>query len=286
MTKTVLILGASGNAGRHAVAAFESAAWQVRKFTRGTDMAAAAKGADIIFNGLNPVGYSDWETTLPAITRDVIAAAKASGARVILPGNLYNFGVEPAPWGPQTPQNPNTDKGEVRRQIERMYRDSDIPILILRAGDFVAENGPGTWWEIAIAGPLRKGAMTYPGAKTKMHAWAYLPDFARAAVELAEIEGQLPKFSDIPFPGLAVTGEEIATAATQVHGPVKQKRFSWWFLRLAAPFWATGREALKMRYLWDHPHWLDAEPLQQLLPGFQMTSLKDVVAHTSAPKAR
>ncbi len=281
MKKTALILGASGLAGRHAATAFAQAGWEVTRFKRGTDMTQAAQGADIIFNGMNPSGYRDWETALPAITRDVIAAAKASGARVILPGNVYNFGTEPAPWGPRTPQNPNTSKGEIRRDIETSYRESGIRILILRAGDFIAKDGDGAWWEMAIAGPLRKGKLSYPGPMDRQHAWCYLPDFARAAVALSEGEDRLDDFADIPFASLNVTGDEIAVAARAVHGKVVQKRFSWWALRLAGPFWATAREVLKMRYLWTHPHGLDPAPMMALLPSFEPTSLEQVIANTS-----
>ena len=44
-------------------------------------------GADVIDNGLNPPNYHNWAKLIPQITADVIAAAKASGATVLLPGN-------------------------------------------------------------------------------------------------------------------------------------------------------------------------------------------------------
>ena len=42
MDKVVLIAGANGLFGSHAAKAFAAAGWQVRKYQRGTDMAAAA----------------------------------------------------------------------------------------------------------------------------------------------------------------------------------------------------------------------------------------------------
>ena len=57
MTKTVLILGASGKIGRHSAAAFQKAGWTVRAYDRKTEsMTRAAMGADVIVNGLNPPG--------------------------------------------------------------------------------------------------------------------------------------------------------------------------------------------------------------------------------------
>lgn len=57
MTGTVLVLGASGSFGSHAAREFAAAGWQVRRYQRGTDMVAAAQGADVIVNGLNPPNY-------------------------------------------------------------------------------------------------------------------------------------------------------------------------------------------------------------------------------------
>ena len=90
MTQTVLILGGSGKIGTHCAAAFQAAGWDVRQFDRSTDnMVQSAQGVDVIVNGLNPANYHNWDETIPAITRDVIAAARSCGATVIVPGNVY-----------------------------------------------------------------------------------------------------------------------------------------------------------------------------------------------------
>jgi len=46
--------------GHHAAEAFAAAGWTLRRYKRGTDMTAAAMGADVIVNGLNPPGYHNW----------------------------------------------------------------------------------------------------------------------------------------------------------------------------------------------------------------------------------
>jgi uncharacterized protein YbjT (DUF2867 family) len=51
MGGTVLILGGSGKIGRHAARAFAEAGWEVRRWTRGTDLVEAARGADVIVTG-------------------------------------------------------------------------------------------------------------------------------------------------------------------------------------------------------------------------------------------
>ena len=110
MTGTVLILGPSGKIGSHAARAFDAAGWEVRRYRRGTDMTSAAQGVDVIVNGLNPPNYHDWARQIPAITAQVIAAARASGATVIVPGNVYVYGTAPGPWSEETPQQATTRK--------------------------------------------------------------------------------------------------------------------------------------------------------------------------------
>ena len=141
MGKVVLVLGASGLFGSHAAKAFAVAGWEVRKYQRGTDMNKAAEGADVIVNGLNPPMYHDWDTLIPAITRQVIAAGLSSGAMVVVPGNVYVYGREPGPWGPQTPQIPASRKGAIRVAMEAEYRAASVrglQVILVRGGDFLA----------------------------------------------------------------------------------------------------------------------------------------------------
>mgnify|MGYP006192411157 CR=1 FL=1 len=122
MTKTALVLGASGGFGGQVALALQGAGWQVNRYQRGTDMAAAAKGADLIVNGLNPPAYHNWEKLIPEITASVLAAGKASGATLRVPGNVYPYGKEPGPWNADTAHRPVSRKGRIRAEMEAEYR--------------------------------------------------------------------------------------------------------------------------------------------------------------------
>ncbi|MEM6275847.1 MAG: epimerase, partial [Pseudomonadota bacterium] len=92
MEKIVLILGGTGRFGRHATIAFNQAGWSVRQFDRDTeDLWDAAWGAHVIVNAWNMAPGRWAKEALPAHER-VIEVAQASGATVIVPGNVYNFG--------------------------------------------------------------------------------------------------------------------------------------------------------------------------------------------------
>ncbi len=277
MTGTVLIAGASGHFGSAAATAFAEAGWQVRRYQRGTDMAAAAQGADVIVNGLNPPKYNNWAQHIPAITAQVIAAAKATGARVVVPGNVYVYGGLGGVWGPETPHTPTSRKGKIRAEMEAAYRASGVPALILRGGDFIDFTQSGTLFSMMMA-KAAQGKITRFGRPEALHAYAPLTDMARAAALLCALP-DLPVFADIPFAGQTFSVNDLAgELARQLGKPVKASAFPWWTMQLAAPFWELARELLEMRYLSDLSHELDPAPLAKLLPDFRGQTVADIVA--------
>lgn len=287
MTGTVLVLGSSGNFGRRAAEAFGAAGWQVRRYARGTDMALAAQGVDVIVNALNPPMYHDWARLVPEITGAVIGAARQTGATVLVPGNVYVYGDQPGPWGPQTPHRPVSRKGAIRAGMEAAYRDSGLRTILLRGGDFVDPVGPHTILRMVVLKGLAKGRITTAGPVDVARAWAWLPDMARAGVELAARRDDLPVFADVPYAGLTFSVADLQAGYERLMGRrITVSRFPWWALRLAAPVWELGREMLEMRYLYETPHALDPAPMAALLPGFRGVSFETVLrAHLPAGMA-
>ncbi|MCR9127484.1 MAG: epimerase [Rhodobacteraceae bacterium] len=280
MTRTVLILGASGRFGHNAARAFEAAGWTLRRFDRTRDsLQQAAQGVDVIVNAWNPA-YPKWARQVPDLQRAVQAAARATDALVIVPGNVYVFGAAtPAPWSALSAHAATNPLGRIRIEMERGYRQSGVRTLILRSGDFLDTRASGNWFDSIIAKSLPKGVFTYPGRPDVPHAWAYLPDLARATVALAGIGRDLPTFCDVPFEGYTMSGDQMAAELARVTGrPLRLKRMSWLPLRLAAPVWPMGRSLIEMSYLWNTPHSLSPDRFAALLPGFRPTPPNEALA--------
>ena len=279
MTKTALILGASGKIGRHAKSAFERAGWAVRSFDRKQgNLMRDANGADVIVNGWNPPKYHDWARLIPELTRQVTAAAKAAGATVIVPGNVYNLGTEPGEWSEATPHRPTTRKGRIREDMERAYEASGVRTIVLRAGNFIDPDHQDDVMSLLFLRAIERGKITVPGAPNVLQAYCYVPDWARAAVGLAEKRAELAQFEDLPFPGHAFTAEELCVFLSRELGrPLEYASFPWWLFTALSPFWELPREMLEMRYLWNTPHSLSGAKLARLLPEFRATPLEDVL---------
>jgi nucleoside-diphosphate-sugar epimerase len=278
MPQTVLILGGSGKIGSHSAKAFAKAGWTVRLYDRKADnMVAAAQGADVIVNGLNPAGYRDWETAIPAITAQVVAAAKASGATVIIPGNIYNYGNQPGILDENTPWLAHTRKGKIRVDMENTYRASGVKTIVLRAGNFIDPAGNGDIMSMLVMREITKGKVTAAADQDTMQTYAYVPDWARAAVALAEKREELQPFEDIPFACHAFTTAQLRDhLSTHLGRDIKISPFPWWLMTLLGPFWALVREMGEMRYLYAMPHRISGAKLSSLLPDFKETS-QDIV---------
>jgi len=130
--RTALVLGATGGIGGEVARRLIARGWAVRALHRSpdklsassklpgvdwrrgdamsaADVAAAADGLSVIVHAVNPPGYRSWrELALPMLDNS-IAAARASGAKLVLPGTVYNFGPDAFPvLRENSPQNPVT----------------------------------------------------------------------------------------------------------------------------------------------------------------------------------
>lgn len=278
--KKVLVLGSSGRFGRHAVTAFSNAGWTVRTFDRQKDdLMDAAQGCDAIVSAWNPA-YPDWAAQVPELHDRVIKAAQAASAKVIVPLNIYVYGKEsPTVLYKTTPHNARNQLGRIRIAMENAYRESGIPVLFLRAGDFIDTHASGNWFDNILVKSLNKQILTYPGTPDIPHAWAYLPDLARATVKLMERPNAPKGTEEVLFPGYTLSGQDIAAGLeTTIGKPVHVRKMNWLPLQLATPFWKMGRSLAEMRYLWDMPHQLDGSDFDAALPGFEHTPVAEALA--------
>ncbi|WP_293901849.1 NAD(P)H-binding protein [Phenylobacterium sp.] len=224
-----------------------------------TEVVAAAEGAQIVVHGVNPPGYKNWAGLQLPMLASTIAAANASGARILFPGTVYNYGPDAFPTLTEaSPQTPISRKGAIRVRMEQALRDSGARVLIVRAGDFFGPRQSGSSW--LSQGLVKPGrpvtAVAYPGPLEIPHAWAYLPDVAETFVQLLATE--LGRFEVFHMQGQQATGHELVAALETAAGRrLAVRRLPWFALTAAAPFNETLREMQEMRYLWTRPVLMD-----------------------------
>ncbi|AOJ66282.1 hypothetical protein WJ32_28275 [Burkholderia ubonensis] len=309
--RQALVLGATGGIGGEVARQLRDAGWRMRALQRGlTDATAqrdgldwvrgdaldrdavmqAARGCAVIVHAVNPPGYRRWsEWVLPMID-NTIAAAAAAGATVVLPGTVYNYGADVFPvLHEDAPQHPFTRKGAIRVELERRLQDAaarGVRTIIVRAGDFFGPRAGNNWFAQGLVKPGQPlGTVRLPGRRGVGHQWAYLPDVARAMVELIARRETLAPFARFHLAGhWDADGTEMAQAICRVaqrHGVRPAlRRFPWWLVRAASPFVPMLREVLEMRYLWREPIRMDNARLTAVLGREPHTPLDAAVEAT------
>jgi nucleoside-diphosphate-sugar epimerase len=307
--RVALVLGATGGIGGAVARRLETQGWQIRALHRSpdsvatkhgfdwragdvmvaNDVLAATEGVSLIVHAVNPPGYRNWGKLVLPMIDNTIAAARSTGATILLPGTVYNYGPDAFPdIAEDAAQHPLTRKGAIRVEMERRLRafadTKEGSVLIVRAGDFFGPGSANNWFGQMVPPGKRPAAITYPGQRRIGHQWAYLPDVAETMVRLIETDG-LDAFATFHMEGLwDADGTRMTDAICRVLGdpavPVRQ--MPWWLMRVASLFVPTLREVMEMKYLWDRPVRLSNDHLRAVLGAEPHTSLEEAVRETLA----
>jgi len=310
--RTVLVLGATGGVGGETARQLRAAGWHVRALHRdparvaaaeprfewiagdamhAADVLAAARGVDVILHAVNPPGYRRWAEVVLPMMDNTIAAARATGARVVLPGTVYNFGPDAFPTlRDDAPQRPVTRKGAIRVEMERRLEHAaaqGVRGLVVRAGDFFGPRAANNWFAAIVKPGVPATVIRHPGSEGVGHQWAYLPDVAATIVGLlARDDEGAPAFERFHMEGhWDATGREMAEAirrvvAARTGRAPRIARFPWALAMIASPFVTLFRELREMRYLWRLPLRMDNAKLVKALGREPHTPLDEAVFAT------
>ncbi len=260
--------------------------WQVSGDALDRDaVAQAARGMDVIVFGFN-VAYSQWDPAALEAIEIVSTVAAAEGATVLFPGNVYGLGPDfEAPLTEEATREAPTKLGVIRNRMEarlHLAAEQGARVIVVRAGDYFGPGAANTWFEHLVGKAANGGAILDPAPSGVPHAWAFLPDLARTAVDLCERRAALRPYDELNLEGYTLTSAELVAGLREALGDParKVKRFPWWTLKVASPFWSTGRLLLSLRYLWDAPVRLDGSKLRRTLGQVPVTPLVAAIAAT------
>lgn len=235
-----------------------------------TALASLAAGVDTIFVCTNPP-YPEWASQWPPIFASVIAAARASGASLVLMGNLYPYGQATMPMTESRPEITTEAKGLIRKAgwaaAREAHERGEIRAVEVRASDYF---GPGATATAHLGARFFAPVLTgrsagVVGDPDAPHSWAYLPDIAATLAAASRYDGEWGRVWHVPA-ATALSRRDIAAQINERFGTTGRVS--------AIPQWVLGglglvnpmmREVYRSSYQFTAPFISDSTETERLL---------------------
>ncbi|WP_299038542.1 NAD-dependent epimerase/dehydratase family protein [uncultured Pseudokineococcus sp.] len=231
----------------------------------GTALAGAAKGAEVLYNAVNPKDYTRWAREWPPIAAALLRAAEESGAVLAVTGNLYGYPRPSRPMTATDPYDTTEAKGALRAA---MWRDALAAqeagrvrgVVDVRASDFVGAVPPAQSHLARQVETLRRGRRAWVvGDPDALHSWTYVPDLARALVHLGADERAWGRAWMVPSGEPRSQRQALTDVAAAMGLPApKVSGMPWPALRAVGLVSGQMREIVAIRHQWDADFVLDA----------------------------
>ena len=164
---------------------------------------AATAGAAVAYFAVQPA-YTKWPTDFPPLVDGVLGGLAGSGTRLVVVDNLYMYGpTGGAPIREDLPYAATNRKGTARAKMATRLlaadRAGDVRVAIGRGSDFFGPGATDTVVGDRFFGRIVAGkpAEVY-GRPDLPHSFTYVPDFARALIELGRHEDACGRAWHVP----------------------------------------------------------------------------------------
>ncbi len=254
--------------------------------TDAASVRAAAAGAEVAYFAVQPA-YTRWAEDFPPLVDGIIGGLRGGSARLVVVDNLYMYGpTGGAPIREDLPYAATNRKGTARARMAVSLLDADragdVRVTIGRGSDFFGPGATDTVVGERFFGPIVAGgrADVY-GRPDLPHTFTYVPDFARALIELGRHEDACGRAWHVPS-APAVSMRALAeTAAAAAGKPLRTRTVGRMSLRLAGLFIPEAREMIEMAYEFEESYVVDDSAIRAAY-GLTHTPLDRSVADTVA----
>jgi len=233
----------------------------------------AVRGMDVIVHAA-AVPYPEWPRFVPLFAENALAAAEASGATLVFPGNVYVYGRPRSRSVTEDhPQEPHTVKGRIRLGVERRllqaHHDGRVDLVLPRYPDVYGPGGMHADFRPVFAGALIGKPCRWPLDADALHEFILNDDAAEAMLKLIRTPSAHGLAVHVPGPRPIVSRDFIRLAyAAAGSGEPSVRVFGRRMYRLVGLFNGMARAAYEMAYLFDDPILLDGS-LYRSLTGSQ-----------------
>jgi nucleoside-diphosphate-sugar epimerase len=245
------------------------------------DVTAALRGTEVAYFCLNP-RFSRWLEDFPPLLATAIAAARATGVRLVFPANVWIYGAgRPGQLvGETCVLTPSSRRGQLRADMEQSLRGSGCCFCMVRLPEYY---GPHvvTLTARVFRAALRGARTLWPGSLDVEVEFVFLPDAAEALVQVGTAEGTAGEVFHVP--GIRTTPREFIRAVYEAVGARPAAlAVPMSVLKLAGLVSATARAAADVAHLWTSPILLDGSRYMSRFGRVPQTPYNDGITRTVA----
>jgi nucleoside-diphosphate-sugar epimerase len=228
------------------------------------------------------VPYTDFSLH-PTLFEQVLSAAIQAGVeRCLLVGTVYPFGLAQAPLVREDhPRNPQSFKGEMRKQQEDLLLTADaagrIRGAILRLPDFYGPKAARSYLSSLFQAAARRKTAQLIGPLNTPHEYVYIPDAAWILFRLMQEEAAYGRSWHLAGAGKITLSELINLVESITGRPLRKIVVGKRSLQLLGLFDPLLREVAEMHYLQTRPLFLDDTALAALLGPLDKTPYSEGV---------
>jgi nucleoside-diphosphate-sugar epimerase len=248
---------------------------------------AAARGAAVVYQTLSPP-YPQWTAQFPALQAGVLAAAEATGARLVSMENVYMYGrPNGQPLTEDRAHDAHTKKGQLRGRMSRellaAHDAGRVQVAVGRASDYFGPRGGAlsNLGDRVFPAVLDGKTATVLGDPDQPHTYTYIPDIGEGLAVLGEHPDAPGDVWHLPNDPDTRTTRQLVDVAYRSAGQSRTKLrvLPPLLLRALALANPTVRELLEMQYQFEEPFIVDSSKITNKL-GVTATPLDQAVADT------
>jgi nucleoside-diphosphate-sugar epimerase len=296
----ILVTGATGSLGSNVITEAARRGLEVRALVRdpkrvhgagGVELvqgdaldpatvSRALEGREALFHIVNVALGRDWVDTTARLLDSALTACRATGARLVFPGNvwIYGRGVRADTIPESRAPAPCSKLGRARLSKEERLRASGVRFVIVRLPEFY---GPHVQ---TLTGPPLKRITAgrtglWFGPPDVAVEFVFMPDAARVLLDIGlaqDVDGET-----FHLPGVApTTPRAFFSQAIRIAGAGTFAALPSWTVRSAGMISPMARTFADILHLWEAPVLLDGTKLRARLPGLRSTPYEEGLATT------
>src|SRR6266545_224353 len=248
---------------------------------------AAAQGAQVLYQTLNPP-YHQWVELFPALQAGVLAAAEATGARLVSMENVYMYGrPNGQPLTETRPHAAHTKKGQLRARMARellaAHQAGRVQVATGRASDYFGPRGgaQSNLGDRVFPAALAGKTATVLGDPDQPHTYTYIPDIGEGLAVLGEHPDAPGEVWHLPNDPNTRTTRQLVDIVYQHAGQphTRLRALPSLMLRVLGLVNPIVRELVEMQYQFEEPFIVDSSKIASKL-GVQATPIDKALDDT------